>query len=437
MFKTGFTGQSIVRQPDWSYPAAMYEVNVRQFSAGGDFQGLTGELPRLKAMGIDVLWLMPVHPIGIVNRKGALGSPYAIQDHFALDPALGNKKSFAELINRAHHLGMKVLLDWVANHTAPDHELAQHHPELFMQKRDGSPSAPLWTGWDDVVMLNYSKPQVAGYMIKAMNYWLEKFGVDGFRCDAAGFVPVSFWKEARRQLEKKREIYLLAEWEEPGFVRKVFNAGYGWSFYESLLYAVKHHDTGRLKEYFAHDRYAYPAGAHRLCFIDNHDKNCWEQPAGERFGEALKMALAFMIVAGDMPLIYNGLECGGGQHLPLFEKSPVDWNDKPLEGLITGLLNLKHRNRALWNGAAGGKPEPVPGRFPKEVIALKREMAGHAVQAVFNFSPDSVVIEPDEKVMSTSVWQPVRNIGSSDLSADGRLKELPGWGYIVQEAISR
>jgi len=218
----------IVNHPEWSKQAAIYQINTRQFSEAGTFAEVEQALPRIKALGTDIIWLMPVHPIGQVNRKGSLGSPYSVQDYYGVNPEFGTLDDLKSLINAAHAQGMYVILDWVANHTAWDNPLHEAHPEWYERNYRGEFTPTPWWDWSDIIDLDYSNPELRHYMTEAMVYWVREVGVDGFRADVAGFVPVDFWEQVRRELDAVKPVFMLAEREiytGPPLMRPMLGVG--------------------------------------------------------------------------------------------------------------------------------------------------------------------------------------------------------------------
>ncbi len=263
--------------PEWTYDSVVYEVNIRQFSPEGTFAGVEAQLPRLKDLGVDVLWLMPMYEIGTEGRKGTLGSYYAISDYKKVNPEFGTMEDFQHLLNAAHASGFKVILDWVANQTAPDHIWMTEKPADFYE-RDAEGNAIWEYDWTDTRSLNYENEEVWWAQDDAMRFWLEK-GVDGFRCDAAGEVPAEFWYGILPKMNKDYpDIYLLAEAERDNLADPIttFDANYAWELHHLLNSLAKGAKTVQdLKDYVARDAARFPKEAFRLTFTSNHDENSW------------------------------------------------------------------------------------------------------------------------------------------------------------------
>jgi glycosidase len=375
-------GLTLGPAPDTSWVArsVLYEVFVQDFSPSGTLRGVTEGLDRIQAVGANVVWLMPVHPIGVVNRKGSLGSPYAAKDYRAINPAYGTEDDFRALVAAVHQRGMKLILDWVPNHTSPDHPWVKHHPDFYFRNAKGEPSVPRdpdgqLTDWTDVVQLDYGNFKVRKEMIATMRYWLEQFGIDGFRVDVAGFLPNDFWREAVPALRASvpRPILLLAEWDDLELHRIGFDLTYGWDSYKRLK-AVWH---GKPASGFVRaeldDMKKMPKGGARMRFTTNHDETAWDAPPLKIFRGSAGARAAFAAIAllPGRPLIYNGQEVESPQQLGLFEREPVAWSQpdaRAATAFYRRVLEL-----------ASGDPAVITGDFaevktsaPQDVIAYRR-----------------------------------------------------------------
>ena len=377
-----------LQHPEWSRDAVVYEVNIRQYTAEGTFEAFTTHLPRLKDLGVDILWLMPVHPIGLVNRKGTLGSYYAVRDYYGVNPEFGNEEDLRKLVRKIHDLGMHVILDWVANHSAWDNPLTLEHPEWYTKTAWGALQPTPWYDWDDIIDFDYGQAGIRRYMAQAMKHWVTEFDVDGFRCDVAGFVPLDFWELVRAELETVKPVFMLAEWESRDLHRKAFDATYAWSLYDRLRETIGgNKGVAGLLEYIAHDVSAFPPGGMRLTFTDNHDKNSWEGGQYAAFGEGLEAVIVFAATVRGIPMVYSGQEAGLDRPLSFFEKDCIEWKQHPNATLFRKLFGLKHRNKALWNGPWGGEMKRVLNSTPHQVISFAREKDGDRVITAVNFSP--------------------------------------------------
>lgn len=382
-----------VTHPDWSRSATIYQLNQRHFTAEGTFREAEAHLPRLRALGVDILWLMPVNTIGERNRKGPLGSPYAVKDYYAVNPEFGTVDDLKHFVDVAHDLGLHVILDWVANHTAWDNVLVTEHPEWYARDWKGDLRPTPWWDWDDIIDLDYAHEGLRAYMTAAMVHWVREVGIDGYRCDVAGFVPVDFWEQVRRELDEVKPVFLLAEWEARDLHTRAFDATYAWSWNETM-HRLAHGkaDLDALKAYYAWNDRAYQRDAYRMTFVSNHDKNAWEGTEYEQFGGALDAAIVLSVVGEGVPLIYNGQEAGSDKRLEFFTKDEITWRDDPQGELYRSLFALKKAHRALWNGAAGGRMVRIGNTEEASVLSFFRQQDGDLVLAAFNLSPDPVTV---------------------------------------------
>ncbi|MCG7586575.1 alpha-amylase family glycosyl hydrolase [Photobacterium sp. OFAV2-7] len=380
--------------PEWTKDKNIYEVNLRQFSQEGTINAFMEHLPRLKAMGIDILWLMPIHPVGEKERKGTLGSQYAAKDYLALDPALGTTEDLKKLVATAHEMGMYLIIDWVANHTAWDNVWVDEHPDWYKRNEKGELYPYTYVDekkteyWTDVLGLNYENRELWQGMTDAMAYWVREFDIDGFRCDVAGLVPTSFWEFATEQLNQIKHLFMLAEWSSPDLHDKAFDMTYDWGFYELMGAIARGEKTvSAIPQYIDQLFSQYPADAYRMLFTTNHDKNTWEASDAEFFGDSFKAFAVLAATLYGMPLIYNGQESYLDKRLEFFEKDPIDWKDFALQGFYANLLKLKHDNCALWNGPFGAMPTIIYADNPS-VITFVREKGSNRVEVTINLSAD-------------------------------------------------
>jgi len=378
-----------LEHPVWSRNATIYQINLRQFTEEGTLRAAESQLPRLKDLGADILWLMPIHPIGKKNRKGSLGSPYAVQDYLAVNPEFGELADLQHFVQAVHALGMYVILDWVANHTAWDNPLTQEHPEWYTRDWKGDFCPTPWRDWDDVIDLDFGNPELRKYMTEALKYWVINADIDGYRCDVAGFVPLDFWNHVRRELEAVKPVFLLAEWESRDLHAESFDMTYGWSWYDALhKITMGEADLNVLFTFYSHNEKEYPHDSIRMLFVSNHDKNSWEGTEFEQFGDGLEAAIVLSVIGGGMPLIYNGQEAGNPKRLAFFEKDPIQWRPHPLGDFYKKLFALKHENTALWNGKWGARMIQVHNSAPLNVLSFVRQNETEKVFAVLNLSAE-------------------------------------------------
>jgi cyclomaltodextrinase len=419
-----------LKHPEWCRNATIYEVNIRHYTEEGTFKAFQNHLPRLKNLGIDIIWIMPIHPIGELFRKGTLGSPYSVKDYYGVNPEFGTLADFKDLVNAIHELGMYVIIDWVANHSSWDNELTLQHPEWYTKSLEGDFQPTPWYDWEDIIDFDYDQPGIRRYMTNALKYWMRETGIDGFRCDVAGFVPNDFWEGVRPQLDKIRPVFMLAEWESRDMHRKAFDMTYSWSLYECMhSVTVERKKFAALIEYIAHDVNTVPVNDIRMLFTDNHDKNTWTGTPFTMFGDGLEACIVLTCVAKGMPLVYNGQEAGNEKQLPFFEKDVIEWKPHPFFDLYKKLFELKHINQALWNGAWGGEMLRISNDKLMQVISFVREKNGDKVIAVFNFSDN----DTDVKLQLKSHTGEYVNLFTDEIL---KLEErenlsLKKWSYVV------
>lgn len=415
------------------YNSVVYELNVRQATPEGTFAAAEEYLPALKQMGVDIVWLMPIHPIGVDGRKGTLGSYYSISDYEAVNPEFGDLASFDHFVARAHELGLKVILDWVANHTARDAKWwREGHTDWYvLDQETGLPIVQY--DWTDIAKLNYDNADMREAMTSAMLFWIER-GVDGFRCDVAFEVPIDFWQQAFvRVKEVNPDVYLLAEGEKTFLHDQAFDASYAWEFHHLIndIAAGKKGVTD-LKAYIAADAEDYPAPAMRLMFTSNHDENSWNGSEFERMHDAAATfaALTFVLPQGQ-PLIYTGQEIGMDHRLEFFEKDTVDGLLDTARGaqwrkLYTDLCRMRHEHRAL---AAGSEVAPIVylEDAPEQVLAFTRTSGDDRVLCLFNFSAEKQTV-----VFTDAVAGDYTTLdGRLQSIAAGEACELQSWEWVV------
>jgi glycosidase len=417
--------------PDWSRDAVIYEINIRQYSEAGTFDAVREDLPRLKALGVDILWLMPIHPIGEKNRKGTLGSYYSVKDYFGVNPEFGTKDDFRALVDAAHAQGFKVILDWVANHTAWDHPLATSNPDWYEKDWKGDFRPTPWWDWSDIIDLDFNHPGVRRHISDAMTYWVEEMDVDGFRADVAGYVPLDFWESVRARLDAIKPVFMLAEWQTRDLHERAFNATYAWEWKEGMQNIAKgESDTGALYSYYSANESAWPRDAMRMTYTDNHDQNSWDGLPQEIYGDAYEAAIVLQFTGEGIPLIYSGQECANANRLEFFEKDPIVWNcDDPINALFRDLIQLKTDHPVLHNGARGATTTKVENSNPQNVFSfIRRNDAGEAVLVVANLSDEAQDFQftdalPQGDYVTFRTDRPV-TIGTETQS-------LPAWGWAV------
>ena len=428
------------RSIDWIKNNVVYEVNTRQFNSGGTFKSFMPEIPRIKALGVDVLWFMPVYPIGQLNRKGGLGSYYSIKNYHEINPEFGTMDDFKATVNAAHAQGMKVILDWVGNHTAWDHPWVTEHPDWYVHDSTGKIVTP-WD-WTDVAQLNFKNPELRKAMIAEMQFWVKECNIDGFRCDVAFLVPRSFWEEARIALEKDKPLFMLAEMENnkdidpnpPGYMEKAFDAYYGWTLHSASADCAKGKITGReFVNKFTEARALFPAKAMMLSFLSNHDENTWNGTIEEKYADKWQVfSVLNYTLQNSLPLIYNGEEANNTKRLLFFEKDPItSWSDTSRYAWYRTMNRLKHTHPALQNGAWGAKEEVLKVTGGDEnIYAFRRTSEGQTVTVIVNLSSKQQWIQAVgdrtlDGTEKTYVKSPVM------IKHIGQGMPLDAWGYAV------
>jgi glycosidase len=457
--------------PEWSKNATIYEVNLRQHTAEGTIKAFAEHLPQLKALGVDILWLMPIYPISEKFRKAEgkvlieevepserdkyLGSYYAIKDYKAVNPEFGTNEDFRKLVDQAHGLGMKVILDIAANHTGWDHEWISTNPDFYTKIPEGeTPWNPEWmaahpdfykfleetrmtypmeggeTDWWDTADLNYDNDELRDEMISAMRYWVEEFDVDGYRCDVAMHVPTDFWETVRQELDAVKPVFMLAEAEQVDHLDYAFDMNYGWELHHIMNEVAKGEmNVTNIREYLERDAKNYTKDAYRMIFITNHDENSWNGTINERMGEAQHALAVMMTTLPGMPLLYSGQEAGLDKRLRFFEKDTVEWNDSPLREFYSTLFELKHKNQAIWNGIHGGDIALIETNQPENILAFSREMNGEKVISILNLSAEETSFNFTANPDLSGMLDLFGNNSEERLAAEEI--NLSAWDYIV------
>jgi len=415
-------------QIDWSYKTNIYEVNLRQYSAEGSFAAFANSLPRLKDMGIEILWFMPITPISIEKRKGTLGSYYACSDFFDTNPEFGTIEDFKNLVQQAHELGFKVIIDWVANHTGWDHRWTREHPGYYV--RDASGNFTERNGWDDVIDLNYDNPELRTAVVGAMKFWIVNADIDGFRCDMAHLVPLDFWIEARTALDAVKKLFWLAECEEVVY-HQAFDATYTWRWMHKTEDFAKHQtDNNGLWDLLTQYDNEFPQDAFRAYFTSNHDENSWNGTEYEKYGAVAKNLAVFCCTWNSLPLIYSGQELPNYKRLKFFDKDPIDWTGNfALHDFYKTLLNLRKQNVALRAGDKNVVTHRVQTNANDKVFSFLRRNSNDEVLVILNLSSEQIDLEiqdPDVK----GIFRNVFDNSSSDFNESGIIS-ISQWNFYV------
>jgi alpha-amylase len=369
----------------WSNSTNIYEVNLRQYTAEGNFAAFVKEMPRLRAMGVEVLWFMPITPIATEKRKGTLGSYYACSDYVSTNPEYGSVEDFKTLVTEAHKLGFKVIIDWVANHTGWGHVWTKSHPDYFKKNDHGEFFDK--NGWDDVIDLDFNNAAMRHDLIEAMRFWVKTCDIDGFRCDMAMLVPLDFWITARTTLDKDKKLFWLAECEEANY-HEAFDATYTWEWMHKTEDFVKgktdmHGLDSLLWKYNHH----FSPAAFRTYFTSNHDENSWNGTEFEKYGDAAKTLAVFSATWNGIPMLYSGQELPNLKRLKFFDKDPIEWQGKyDLQEFYKKLLTLHKSHPALRAGDMDVTTHRVKTSNDQQVFAFIRKHKAGEILVLLNFS---------------------------------------------------
>jgi glycosidase len=413
----------------WLANSNIYEVNLRQYTPEGSINAFAREMPRLKDMGIDILWFMPITPISLQGRKGTLGSYYACSDYTAVNPEFGTLDDFKQLVNKAHELGMKVVIDWVANHTGWDHRWTREHSDYYRKNQDGHFYDS--HGWDDVIDLNYDNKDMRRAMIDAMIFWLKECNIDGYRCDMAMLVPLDFWKEAREEIDKlKPELFWLAECEEIAY-HEAFDATYTWKFLHKMESVWKKESgLGGLDEVLQYYNSMFASDAIRVYFTSNHDENSHSGSEYERLGQAAKAFAVICATLNGMPMIYSGQESPNHKRLAFFEKDPIQWTGQyELHSFYKTLLECRKRNPALRGGDPATSTRRITTGDGHRCFGFVRCLGANEVLVLTNISDEPLTVAASDLQVS-GVFRDI--FTGAEFHGDGAVGIGP-WGYRVFE----
>lgn len=384
---------------EWTKNANIYEVNIRQYSKEGTFNAFAKSLPRLKEMGVDILWFMPIHPIGIKNAKGSLGSYYAVRNYKAVSDDYGTIEDFKALVDKAHKLGMHVLIDWVANHTSWDNVWLIEHEDYYEKDSIGNFISPF--DWSDVIALDYKNESMREAMADALKFWLTETNIDGFRCDVAGEVPTDFWEWVRPQLNAVKPVFMLAEAEKPELLNKAFDMDYGWEFHHIMNGIAKGEKNAKdVIAYLNREDEKFPQNSLKLYFITNHDENSWNGTVSERLGDAADLCSVMTFTLGGMPLTYSGQESANNKRLKFFEKDVIDWKDYSKHVFLSKLIKIKHENQAVWNGNFGGEYTILANNKDDKFLSFKKSKNGNELYILLNLSKDAYKVNVQTEDLS-------------------------------------
>ena len=439
------------QMPSWGKNATIYEVNLRQYSEDGQVNTFATHLPRLKKMGVDILWFMPLHPISMTNRKATpaimiedikdpeeqkkyLGSPYSVSDYRGFNPEFGTMDDFKKMLQSAHDLGMKVIIDWVPNHTGWDHQWIKDHPDWYTQVDGKIIKSPTLKGnptdWYDTAELNFDNQDMRKTMIGDMLFWVNEIGIDGFRMDVAHDVPADFWKQASDALFAAGPIFMLAEGQEPDQINNgYFHSDYGWDIHHIMNEVAKgEKPASAFDEWLKQDRARFNKGFHMM-FTSNHDENTWAGTVFDRMGEGAQTFAVFAATYDGMPLVYSGQESANRKRLEFFEKDAIKWGGYPYAKFYQTLFDLKHNNKALWNGDFGGEPQKIMTSNEENLYAYMREKDGDKVVVILNLSDKN----QNFNLNGTGYEGEYKNVFSNEkmkLEKEAKMV-LKSWEYLV------
>jgi len=413
----------------------IYEVNLRQYSKDGSFKSFEQHLPRLRKMGVDVLWFMPLTPIGIQGRKmneSELGSYYAVRDYKDINPEFGNMNDFKALVKKCHSMGFKVIVDWVANHSAQDNGWVTRHPDFYVHDSTGKFVSPF--DWTDVLKLDYNNMELRDSMTAAMKYWIDVANIDGFRCDVAEEVKPDFWKTCITTLRKTKPLFFLAEGNTPLMHQVGFDETYNWDIMGKMaeLYQGKMNLETFVTE-LDKSINRFPPNAYRLFFTTNHDENSWNGTEFEKYGEAYKaFAILTQTMYKSVPLIYSGQEVPNKKRLKFFVKDPIEWTGYEMESFYKTLLNLRHTNPAL---SASVPYQRITTDNDQHLLAYVRESKGHKVIVVLNLSNQPSTFSMDQDILkgtATNIFTGEKTTIVIDHKSKRKTaRKMAPWSYLV------
>ena len=424
----------IFKKAEWINNTDVYEVNLRQYTKEGTFNAFLNELPRLKEMGVSTLWFMPITPIAQKNKKGVLGSPYACSDYTSINPEFGTLQDFKLLVKKAHEMGFKVIIDWVANHTGWDHVWTKTHPDYF-KKDSATNDFKVASGMDDIIELDFKNPALRKAMIDAMKYWVTECDIDGYRCDLAFWVELDFWLEARTELEKTKTLFWLAESdpiENPAYFQ-AFDACYSWTWmHKTEEFYKKNQDKNVLDTVLNQYNNINDKNGIKLWFTSNHDENSWNGSEYEKYGSAA-LALAVHSFTWDgIPLIYSGQELPNLKRLAFFEKDVIEWNGTyKLAGFYKTLLHLRKTNIALRAADSAVTTYLIKTSASNNIMAYLRKNGANEVLVLLNMSAHAVHFNLEDEHVSGN-FEEVFKKSNHDFTKEKSFEMQP-WAYLVYE----
>ena len=418
----------------WAHTTNIYEVNVRQYTAEGTFNAFAKELPRLKEMGVQTIWFMPITPIAQKNKKGTLGSPYACSDYTSINPEFGTLDDFKNLVKEAHKLELKVIIDWVANHTGWDHVWTKQHPDYFL-KDPATNDFKIASGMDDIIELDYKNPALRNAMIEAMQYWVKETDIDGFRCDLASWVEVGFWQEARPQVDSLKHLFWLGEFDElesPEY-GKVFDASYTWTWMHKTRDFYQNNLPLNVLDFLLQRYSEIGDGSIRAWFTSNHDENSWNGTEYEKYGKMAEVLAVFSATWNGIPLLYSGQELPNLKRLEFFEKDPIEWTGKyEMQGFYKTLLNLHSNHPALRAGDPAVVTYCLKNSSEENIMAYLRKNGEKEVLVILNLSDKAPL---NFEIMDEHLTGNFKNVFTGENKDFSKEKEMimQAWEYYAYE----
>lgn len=413
--------------PAWIVQGNVYEVNVRQYTPEGTFKAFEASLQRLKDMGVKTLWFMPINPISKVDRKGALGSYYAVSDYDAINPEFGTMNDWKDLVQKCHDMGFKVIIDWVPNHTGADHYWLEKHPDFFVRDSVTGKALPAYD-WSDTRQLDYKNPVMEDSMINAMKYWITNSDIDGFRCDVAWNVPDEFWKKCIPQLRAMKNIFMLAESNKASDQFDGFDATYPWDEFNMMKLIAKGERPAFALDSVVHKvDSAFPKNGILLYFTSNHDENSWNKADYRTMPGAAHAPFAVLTQTmwRSVPLIYSGQEEPFLDSISFFYKDTITFGKYARAEFYKTLLNLRKNDPAL---AANASFTKINSSDDGSVYAYTRQRGSDKILVVLNLSDKNVdcKLNANIKGKATNVFTNQQE----DLKNDQSFNLKP-WDYLV------
>ena len=426
--KSVATNSVATGNPSWIMNGNIYEVNIRQYTPEGTFNAFAENLDRLKEMGVQTLWFMPIQPISVKDRKGSLGSYYAIEDYTRVNSEFGTMEDWNNLVKSAHNKGFKVIIDWVANHTGADHRWLIQHPDFYVKDSSGKPIAPF--DWTDVRKLDYTNDKLRELMIASMKFWIDQSDIDGFRCDVAGEVPDDFWSRCIAELREAKDIFMLAEGDKPSLHTDGFNATYGWPLFSKAKEVAKGvspaSDLDTINKTY---REKFPYNALFLNFTSNHDENSWNKADYETMPGSVHAPFAVLTFTTErsVPLIYSGQEEPVLRKLAFFDKDTINFDQYHRAGFYKSLTELRRNNQALGSDASFRKVKVGDEKF---LYAFVREKGDRKVFVLLNFSDHPEIVN----IRDSSLYGfPTNILKGTNEKIGGVSFMMQPWGYTLYD----